>query len=310
MMEATEPSAYAPVKRTRQRNRQRPFTLFFHNSKAVVGLCLFLLFVLIAIFAPVLAPYDPHSTAFAMSLPSAKHLFGTTNQGQDIFSQFVFGARTTLIVGVGAGILSTVISLLVGVTAGYTGGFVDTVLNFLSNIFLVLPGLVLLILIEALVKGSTPVFNGFIIGLTGWAWGARVFRAQTMSYVNRDFVAAAKLSGASAFRIMTTEIVPNMLSIVAANLMYSCLGAILAESGLAFLGLESGQSISWGTMLYWASEGDANLTGAWWWFVPPGLGIALVGLSLVLMNFAIDEITNPRLRGSSRRGVRVRRTRT
>jgi peptide/nickel transport system permease protein len=193
------------------------------------------------------------------------------------------------------------LGLVVGVAAGFLGGVVDTVLNFLVNIFLVLPSLALLIVIESLVKNSTPLLNGVVIGLTGWAWGARVFRAQTMSIAGRDFITAARLSGASDLRIMVTEILPNLMSVLTSNIMYTCLGAILAESGLAFLGLENVQSVSWGTMLFWASQNGATLTGAWWWFVPPGLGIALVGLSLVLMNFAMDRMINPRLRGSGRR---------
>lgn len=284
---------------------------FIRNGKALTGLILFILFVLMAIFAPLIAPYNPKSTDLMMSLaPNAKNLFGTTNTGQDIFSQFVFGARTTIVVGFGAGILATLLGLLFGITAGYRGGKIDTVLSFLMNLFLVLPGLALLIVIESYVKNSSPYTNGIIIGLTGWAWGARVFRAQTMSLANRDFVVAAKMSGKSALNIMFTEIAPNMMSIIAANVMYATLGAILAESGLAFLGFEDINSISWGTMLYWASQSGAMLIGAWWWFIPPGLGIGLVGLSLVLMNFAIDSITNPRLSSGKRRKRRVKKQST
>ena len=308
---AAQPSLQPASPRVEQRLDRRPsgisrvFGIFFSNGKSAVGLCLFLAFVLLALSAPLVAPYSPTSTQFAPNLvPSAAHLFGTTAEGQDIFSQFVYGSRTTLMVGIGAGLLATCLSLLIGMTAGYRGGWVDTILNFLSNIFLVLPGLALLILIEAYVHQSTPAFNGLVIGLTGWAWGARVFRAQTMSLGQRDFVMAAKLAGASNLRVMVSEIMPNMTSIVAANVMYASLAAILAESGLAFLGLENVNSVSWGTMLYWASQGDAMLTGGWWWFVPPGLGIALMGLSLVLMNYAMDQLTNPRLRETSRRGRR------
>ncbi|MCY0879613.1 MAG: ABC transporter permease [Firmicutes bacterium] len=306
-----EPVASAPVlttspKRGRETGLARLGRALVSNRKSAVGVGIFVFFVLIAILAPVIAPYSPTSTAFAPNLgPSAAHLFGTTAQGQDVFSQFVYGARTTLTVGIGAGLLATAISLLVGVTAGYRGGWVDTVLNFLSNIFLVLPGLALLILIEAYMHQTSPLFNGLIIGLTGWAWGARVFRAQTMTLAQRDFVTAAKLSGASDLRVMVTEIMPNMTSIIASNIMYACLAAILAESGLAFLGLENVNAVSWGTMLYWASQGDAILTGGWWWFIPPGLGIALVGLSLVLMNYGVDQLTNPRLRDITRRTRRA-----
>ena len=156
--------------------RTSVWRLLLQNRKSVVGLVIFSVFVLLAIFAPLLAPYNPLSTAFGQSLPpSPQHWLGTTAQGQDIFSQFLFGTRATLVVGIGAGLLSTALSLVVGVSAGYKGGWVDVVLNFLSNIFLVLPGLALLILIESFVHDSSPIFNGLIIGLTGWGWGARVF---------------------------------------------------------------------------------------------------------------------------------------
>ncbi|WP_051344381.1 ABC transporter permease [Alicyclobacillus herbarius] len=298
MSELVTTSMEAVSKQAAKRRRPTLLKLLTSDVKAMVGFGLFALFVLVAIFAPVIAPYNPLSTEFPMNLsPSSQHLFGTTTTGQDLFSQFVYGARTTLIVGVGAGLISTVIGLVFGVTAGYYGGWADTVLNFITNIFLVLPSLALLIVIEAMVHNSTPLLNGLIIGLTGWAWGARVFRSQAMSLRGREFVTAAKLSGASGVRIMVTEILPNMTSVIASNIIFACLGAILAESGLAFLGLESVNSVSWGTMLYWAQSGGALLNGAWWWIIPPGLGIALVGLSLGLMNFAIDQFTNPRLRG-------------
>jgi peptide/nickel transport system permease protein len=286
-------------------------TPFLKNGKALTGLIIFILFILIAIFANVIAPYDPKASNFDMALsPNAQHWLGTTNTGQDIFSQFIVGARTTIIVGFGAGIIATILGLLFGVTAGYRGGVIDSVLSFLMNLFLVLPGLALLIVIESYVKNSTPYVNGLIIGLTGWAWGGRVFRAQTLSLANRDFIIAAKMSGKSDLNIMFTEICPNMMSIIASNVMYATLGAVLAESGLAYLGLENINSISWGTMLYWASSNGAMLIGAWWWFIPPGLGIGLVGLSLVLMNFAIDTITNPRLSQQKRRKRRVKQPTT
>ncbi|CAM2878673.1 ABC transporter permease [Paenibacillus sediminis] len=286
-------------------------TPFLKNRKALTGLILFFVFIFVAIFAHWIAPYSPANTNFMMSLgPTSKHLFGTTNTGQDIFSEFIFGARTTIVVGFGAGLIATFLGLLIGITAGYRGGWIDSILTFLMNLFLVLPGLALLIVIESYVKNSSPYTNGIIIGLTGWAWGARVFRAQTMSLVNRDFVVAAKMSGKSDLNIMFTEISPNMMSIIAANVIYATLGAVLAESGLAFLGIEDINSISWGTMLYWASQSGAMLTGAWWWIIPPGLGIGLVGLSLVLMNFAIDSITNPRLSSQKRRRHRVKQQST
>ncbi|RLQ90003.1 ABC transporter permease [Falsibacillus albus] len=280
----------------------KPLKLFFSNGKSAAGFIIFSIFLFIAVFAPWIAPYSPSAAVFDPNLsPTADHWFGTTNTGQDLYSQFIYSARNTMVVGFGAGILSTIIGLIFGVVAGYRGGLTDAILSFITNLFLVLPGLALLIVIGAYLKASTPFVNGLIIALTGWAWGARVFRSQTMTLAGRDFISAAKMSGKSSLGIMITEICPNMMSIIAGNIMFATLGAILAESGLAFLGFEDINSTSWGTMLYWASSNAALLRGAWWWFVPPGIGIALVGLSLVLMNFAIDQITNPRLKSPRRR---------
>ncbi len=287
---------------SRRRKGSGALSLFLKNPKALVGLIIFAIFLIMAVFAPLIAPYNPQSTNFTpMQGPSATNWFGTTSLGQDVFSQFVWGARTSMVVGIGAGVGGTLIAILVGVTAGYRRGVTDSILNAISNIFLVLPGLALLIIIESYVKNTTPYLNGLIIALTGWAWGARVFRSMAMTIASRDFIAAAQLSGASTLRIMFAEIVPNMTSVIVANLMYASLGAILAESGLAYLGFENIASSSWGVMLYWASTQGAMMGGAWWWFVPPGLAIALVGTSFALMNFAMDEVTNPRLRSAKRK---------
>ncbi|WP_367306256.1 ABC transporter permease [Alicyclobacillus acidocaldarius] len=291
-----------PRAKRASRRRNSALRQFFRNPKALAGVVLFGMFLVVAIFAPAIAPYNPTSTAFGMlQPPSHAHWFGTTSLGQDVFSQFIWGTRTTLIVGVGAGLLSTVIAILIGVTAGYVGGVVDSILNALCNIFLVMPGLALLIIIESYVHNTTPYMNGLIIALTGWAWGARVMRSMAMTIASRDYIAAARLSGMSTLRIIVYEIVPNMTSVIASNVMYACLAAVLAESGLAYLGFENVASTSWGTMLYWATQNSALMSRAWWWFVPPGLGIALLGTSFALMNFGIDQVTNPRLRTSRRR---------
>ena len=285
-----------------KRTRFRKVKAFVRNPRAIAGMTILGIFLMIGIFAPLIAPYNPQASIFLPMLPpNATHWFGTTNTGQDLFSQFVWGTQTTLMVGLGGGFIIVLIGLTLGMYAGYKGGVIDAIINVIANIFLVMPTLALLIVIESYIQSTTPLINGLIIGLTGWAWGARTFRAQTMSLTGRDFVVAAKLSGASDLRIIFTEILPNMYSILAASLMYSCLGAILAEAGLAYLGYENLDSNSWGTILYWASNGGAMLSGAWWWFVPPGIAIALVGMSFALMNFAMDQISNPRLNVQKRR---------
>jgi peptide/nickel transport system permease protein len=176
------------------------------------------------------------------------------------------------------------------------GGRTDAIFNTITNIMLVIPGLPLLIVITAYIHQSGTWSLIFVLGLTGWAWGARVLRSQTLTYVRRDFVVAAKLAGASHWYIVIHEILPNMLSLVVANLMFGTLGALLATASLQFLGLGNPDAMSWGTMLFWAENGEALLNGAWWWIVAPGAAVALVGASMALMNFGVDELSNPRLR--------------
>jgi peptide/nickel transport system permease protein len=270
---------------------------FFQEPKARVGAIIFGIFLLVAIFSPLLIRYNPQSTQFTpWQAPDAAHWLGTTGTGQDVYSQLVWGSSSTLAIGLGAGAVSTALAVIIGMFSGYRGGWVDSILATFTNIVLVIPGLPLLIVITAYVKSAGPLTIAFIIGMTGWAWGARVLRSQVMSLRDRDFVTAAKLSGASDWRIVMVEILPNMMALVAANLIYGSLYAILAETGLEFLGLGNLSDITWGTMLYWADAGGALLNGAWWWFVPPGLAIALVGGSFGLLNFAVDQYTNPRLR--------------
>jgi peptide/nickel transport system permease protein len=255
------------------------------------------MFVLVAVFAPIVAPYDPQDSSFFPSeQPSAAHWLGTTQAGQDVFSQLVWGTRTSLIVGVLAGALATFISLLIGMTAGYMQGIVDDVLSFLINLGLVVPALPLMIALAAYspVRGLTMII--LVIGLTGWAWGARFKRAQVISLRTRDYITAAKFAGDGPFRIIFREVMPNMMSLVVLAYIGAANGAIGAEAGLEFLGLGDPTTVSWGTMLYWANNGGAMLTGQWAWLAAPGLALALLTTSLILVNFGVDALSNPQLR--------------
>ncbi len=278
------------------------------NRKARVGLAIILVFVLLALFAPWVARYNPQDTNFVpLEPPNAKHWFGTTGLGQDVFSQFVWGTRTSLLIGISASLLSTVIAVIFGMYPGYVGGWFDRIMATFTNIFMVIPGLPLMIIAAAYVHQTSELVLVLIIGLTGWAGRARVLRSQTLTLANRDFVLAARMSGASDFRILVKEILPNMTSLFAASLMYGMLGAILAEAGLEFLGLGNLTAVTWGTILYWANNGGAVLDGAWWWLLPGGLGLAVFGTGLALINFALDEVTNPRLRPTAGNQERVMR---
>jgi len=280
------------------------------SPKVLVGAGLVAFFAIMTVVGPLLAPYNPSATNFDANLrPSATHLLGTTALGQDIFSQLMVGARATMIVAIVAGVVATFFSIAVGVAAGYLGGRADDGLSLTANVFLAIPGLPLLIVIDSYLPAggrSNSFVIGLVISLTGWAWGARVLRAQTMSLRNRDFVEAARIIGESRFRIMIFEIAPNLLPVLASSLLFTILYSIGAYVTLAYVGLTSTAVWNWGTMLYWAQANNAELANQWWWFVPPGVCIALFGTGLALMNFGIDEFINPRLRAAGISG-RVRR---
>jgi peptide/nickel transport system permease protein len=281
------------------------------SPKVIVGLVIVSVFVVLTVIGPWIAPYDPSATTFLPNLhPSGAHWLGTTSLGQDIFSQLLTGARATMVVGFAAGLLATLLSVVIGVTAGYVGGATDDGLSLVSNVFLAIPGLPLLIVIDSYLPSgdrSNSLLIGAIIALTGWAWGARVLRALTLSLRNRDFVEASRIVGESRVRIMLVEVVPNLIPVLAASFLFTVLYAIGAYVSLAYIGLTSTAVWNWGTMLYWAQANNAPLVNEWWWFVPPGVCIALVGTGLALLNFGIDEFINPRLRAAGVTGRAARR---
>ena len=259
------------------------------SPKIILGMAIVGFFLLLTIFGPLLAPYSPDNTSFAANLtPSAHHWFGTTSLGQDIFSQTLVGARATIVVALVAGLVATMLSMVIGISAGYIGGYADDGLTMLSNVFLAIPGLPLLIVIDSYLpvsSRSNTLVIGLIISLTGWAWGARVIRAQTLSLRNRDFVEASRIIGEKRYRVMFSEVAPNLLPILASSLLFTVLYSIGAYVTLAYIGLTSTSVWNWGTMLFWASANNAPLSNEWYWFVPPGVCIALVGTGLALLEF-------------------------
>ncbi len=291
---------YGAMTVSRSRRRRLPRL----NVKATVGLCIVVFFVLVALFAPLIAPTNPNAETLLPNMPpSATNWFGTTALGQGVFSQMVWGTRDSLLVSFVAGFIATFIAVLVGITSGFLRGWPDRILSFLMTIFLVIPGLPLLIVLSAYIPSKGEWVIILVISFTGWAWGARTLRSQVLSLRERDYVLHAQLVGQPWWSIVFGEILPNMGSLVVSNLLFSMIGALLAEAGLDFLGLGNVSAISWGTMLYWAQNNAALINGLWWWFMPPGLAITLYGGGLALLNFAMDEITNPRLR---KRRVKVR----
>lgn len=275
----------------------RSFGTVWSNGKARLGLVILALFVLVALFAPLLAPYSPHANDFAPGVgASGDHWLGTTGAGEDVLSQLIYGARVSIVVGFVAGGLSTLVAVVVGLSWGYLRGWAGEVVNFVVNLFLVVPGLPLMIIIAAYFQNGGLTMIVLVVVVTGWAWGARVLRAQTQSLRSRDFVTAALFSGESASRVVFREILPNMTSMIAGSFFGAATAAVLAESGLSFLGLGDSFTVSWGSMLYWAQNSNALLTGQWILLFAPGLCVALLATAMTLVNFGVDGLSNPRLR--------------
>jgi peptide/nickel transport system permease protein len=264
------------------------------DRKATIGAVIVGFFVLVALVGPLFVGEPDELVGIPLQPPSAAHWLGTTGEGQDVLAQVVAGTRVSLAIGFCVGIVVVMVGALVGVTAGFFGGRVDGALSLLFNVFLVIPGLPLAIVIAAYLPAG-PLTLGLVLVVTGWAWNARVLRAQTLAQRRRDFVAAAIVAGESDFRIVTGEILPTMTSLIVAQIIGSTVYAIGAQVGLEFLGLGDVSAVTWGTNLYWAQNDSALLTGAWWTFAPTGLCVALVGFGLTMLNSGFDEITNPRL---------------
>ena len=271
--------------------------LLLTNPKSCFGIIVFAGMVLAALLAPVLAQNPPNEiVALPGQPPNSAFWFGTTDQGYDVFAQVIWGARTSLAVGAAAALMSTVIAGTLGMLAAYAGGWVDDTINLLTNVFLVIPALPLLIVVSSFLPQRGPVVMVLILGLTTWAVEARILRSQALSLRNRDFVEAAKVSGEGTWRIVFGEIMPNMVSRIAAGFLLVFYLSIIFAAGLEFLGFGDVNKTTWGTTLYWAQNNSTVLQGAWWHFVFPGVALALAVAALVFINYGVDELANPRLR--------------
>jgi peptide/nickel transport system permease protein len=277
------------------------------SKKAAFGASVVISFVVIGLLAPVISPGNPSAVVGPENLPpSLKFWFGTTGQGNSVFAQVVWGARASLTVGFLTGAAVTIIGVAVGLTSAFFGRWVDYMLTLITNVFLLIPGLPLLVVMAAFLPRST-LSAVLVLAIAGWAGPARVLRSQALSIVRRDYVAAATVIGERSFRIITSEVLPNLSSLIASVLFSSVGYGIGALAALQFLGLGNVSVVSWGTILYWAQNNAALLQGTWWQFVPAGLCLALTCAGVSMMNFAIDEVTNPRLRTvrGRRKWVRV-----
>jgi peptide/nickel transport system permease protein len=263
------------------------------------GLAVLGLFVFLAIFGEAIAPYEPQASSLdVLAAPSGDHVLGTTEQGSDVLSQLLAGARVSIVVGFAAAIISAVLGSVVGLASGYFGGWTDRILDALENWFLVIPTLPLMIVLARLLDPSLGVLI-LVIGLTSWAGTGRIVRAQVLTLRERAFVERARALGAKDRYIIKTHILPNTLPLIFANTVLIVAVAILSEAALSFLGLGDPTQISWGTMLENAFEAGAPSAEAWWYVIPPGLCITTLVLAVALLGYLFEEYINPRLREQS-----------
>ena len=265
------------------------------NRKALAGASLLGIFLVLALVPGVIAPYDPSAEVFSPGLPaSTAHLLGTTAYGQDVFSQLVWGARASLIVAMAVGALSTVLSVLVGVSAAYLGGIWDGLLSLVIDVLLVVPAFPLIVVIAAYTNGANLLMLIVVLVVTGWSFGARQLRSQMLSLKRREFLEAAKARGERRIYIVVFEALPTMTSLIVASFLSSALYAVLAAAGLQFVGLGDPNSLSWGTMLYWAQNSEALNTGMQLWALMPGVCVALLGASFGAAQLCLRRAEQPR----------------
>ncbi len=285
-----------------RRSLLEPFLDFVRRDRlALIGILIIVSFILIAVFAPFLAPHDPRDmlrredgTLARLDPPSLRHPFGTTNLGRDVFSQVLIGTRAALLVGFLAAFFVTLIGTNIGIIAGYYGGWVDSLLMRLVDILYAIPLIPFVIIMMALVEPSIwNVIWG--ISLLTWRTVARIIRSQVLSVSQRPYVKAARMAGCSNFRIMYYHIAPNILPLALLEMAFAVGWAITAEASVSFVGFGDPTVISWGQILHMVFLTGAIRT-AWWWVVPPGLAIALLLIGVFFTARSLEEVVNPRLR--------------
>jgi peptide/nickel transport system permease protein len=254
------------------------------------------LFVFLAFFGSAIAPDDPNASSLdILAKPSSDHWLGTTEQGSDVFSQLLVGARVSIVVGFAAAAISALLGATVGLVGGYFGGWTDRTLDAFENWFLVIPQIPLMIVLARLLEPSLGVLIA-VIGLTSWAGTGRIVRSQVLTLRERAFVERARALGAGDIYIIRKHILPNTVPLIYANTVLIVAVAILSEAALAFLGLGDPTRISWGTMLENALSAGAPSAGAWWYVIPPGLCITVLVLAVSMVGYLFEEYVNPRLR--------------
>ena len=252
------------------------------------GGLLFLFFVILAILSRFVAPYQPHDRFEPFQAPGLEHLFGTNDIGNDIFSEFVYGSRASLLVGVLTGVFSTWLGVVVGLLAGFHGGFLDEGLMGMTDVVLMIPRIPLIIVLSAFLRPSVWLLI-LVMSILWWTSTARVIRSRTMQVRAMSFVESARCLGFSNRHILFSEVLPNIFMVIIPEFLLTVASAMISEASLSFLGLGDPSLKSWGTMIHFAFQRGGFLNGMWWWYAPPGLGITFFVLSIVFLSFSFEE---------------------
>lgn len=286
-------------------------TRFLSLGKVQIGLVVMGAFVLFAIIGQPIStwllhygPYTYDHQALGQP-PSTAHLLGTTSSGQDCLTWLLYGTRNSMLVGIASAVIGTSLTVIVGLTAGFVGGVVDRVLNAFTLVVQNVPSFAVLFIVAGFVGNANWLLVSFIIGFFEWPGGARAIRAQSMSLRGRDFATALRTVGESRWRVIFIEVLPHLSGVISPMFLRLIAAGVGQQAALAFLGIGNASEPSWGLMINYASSQNALFNGQWWWFAPPGLCLALVGFATTMINFGLDEVTNPTL--SSKR-MRLMRT--
>ncbi len=308
LAEPSEPEGKPPKIPGRRKiawvRRGRAFRAYWRiyrkNRQGMIGLVVLVLFIVIALLAPRLVNQTQLTAAGAtgpiLHPPSPGYPLGTDDFGRSVFDMVIYGARISLLVGFSATAITMLIGSFVGVASGYYGGTkIDSVLNALTNWFLVLPWIVLAIVLASIL-GPTLFNIILVIAVTSWAGTARLVRAQALSVKERTYVERSRALGAGDWHMITRHIIPNVFPVIFSNTVLTVSLSILSEATLSFLGLGDPTAITWGRIISNGYDAGALTAGYWWWVIPPGIAIVMVTLSFTMCGYAVDEILNPRLR--------------
>jgi len=270
----------------------------FRIKKLDISLAIFIGVMLTGMLGPVIYAVDPLAIVGPPEEPpSDRFPLGTNSWGRDLLARLLSGIESSIYIGVTAALIALAIGVVIGVISGFKGGLTDSSLMLVTDVVLVLPSILIMMLIAAYLRERNPFFVSIIIGVTSWPWVARAMRSQMMSLKSREFMYMSRMAGLRDMRIILEDLLPNMASYTFMAFVLLMSGAMIAEAGLSMIGLGLTKGVSLGIILYWAQILEAVRRGLWWWFIPPGVCLVALAASLLLLSTALDEYFSPRLKG-------------